>query len=226
MPLSLPKLPMLPLSLPQLPLPPLPLPKLTLPPIPFPMELPLLPSVVMQSVALQSQQWLDSSVNPELAKLYQSQLNPALLGQQSPLKSQEEITQNPPLTLSPCTLSPGLPAKNSPLTQTSDPHRAELHRGRRSSRTRFTEQQLDTLQEVFEATPYPREEEYDRLSALLSLPNRVIVVWFQNARQRARKNQDKVTEDGSEGKNHRQSREKDSSAQLDPDPVSALLCLR
>ncbi|XP_028307221.1 zinc finger homeobox protein 3-like isoform X2 [Gouania willdenowi] len=320
MPLSLPKLPMLPLSLPQLPLPPLPLPKLTLPPIPFPMELPLLPSVVMQSVALQSQQWLDSSVNPELAKLYQSQLNPALLGQQSPLspallgqssqtlmgqtshsspiqttqpcqvsptifdqqtgkrtrtriseeqlsvlrnhfdinslpsdeeinkmstlsclphkvikhwfrntlfkerqrdkdspynfnnppttaleESQEEITQNPPLTLSPCTLSPGLPAKNSPLTQTSDPHRAELHRGRRSSRTRFTEQQLDTLQEVFEATPYPREEEYDRLSALLSLPNRVIVVWFQNARQRARKNQDKVTEDGSEGKNHRQS---------------------
>uniref|UniRef100_A0A7N6AN15 Homeobox domain-containing protein n=1 Tax=Anabas testudineus TaxID=64144 RepID=A0A7N6AN15_ANATE len=79
---------------------------------------------------------------------------------------------------------------------------SKIHRGRRSSRTRFTEQQLETLQEVFEATPYPREEEYDKLSALLSLPNRVIVVWFQNARQRARKNQERGTDDGFEGKNH------------------------
>ncbi|XP_041650621.1 zinc finger homeobox protein 3-like [Cheilinus undulatus] len=323
-------LPMLPLSLPQLPMPSLTLPKLPLPPIPFPMELPLLPPVVMQSVALQSKPWLDSNVNPELAKLYQSQLNqaallgqqpqlnptlvpqqsqlspalqiqppqlnPVLLGQKtqpnpiqtgqqpqvSPtileqgkrtrtriteeqlivlrkhfdinsLPSDEEINKmsslcglphkvikhwfrntlfkerqrdkdspynfnNPPVTaleesskemaqtqpfsLSPCSLSPSLPANNSPQPQTADIQREELHKGRRSSRTRFTEQQLETLQGVFEATPYPREEEYDRLSALLSLPNRVIVVWFQNARQRARKNQDRVTDDGLEGKNH------------------------
>ncbi|KAG7216102.1 hypothetical protein INR49_007854 [Caranx melampygus] len=328
-PLTLPKIPMLSLPLPQLPIPPLPLPKLPLPPIPFPMELPLLPPVVMQSVALQPQPWLDSSVNPELAKLYQSQLKPALIGQppqlspallaqQAPLSpallnqppqlnagllaqpsqpspiqtgqqsqvspsileqqqgkrtrtriseeqliilrrhfdinslpSDEEINKisalsglphkvikhwfrntlfkerqrdkdspynfnNPPttaledckeeaaqnqvLTLSPCSLSPGLPTNISPQPQT-DLQRGEPHRGRRSSRTRFTEQQLETLQAVFEATPYPREEEYDRLSALLSLPNRVIVVWFQNARQRARKNQDRGTEDGTEGKN-------------------------
>ncbi|XP_054865006.1 zinc finger homeobox protein 3-like [Amphiprion ocellaris] len=329
-PLSLPKIPMLPLPLPQLPMPPLSLPKLPLPPIPFPMELPLLPPVVMQSVALQPQPWLDANVNPELAKLYQSQLNPALLGQQpqlspallaqqpqlspallgqppqlnpamlgqpsqpSPIQtgqpsqvspsileqqqgkrtrtriseeqltvlrkhfdinslpsdeeinkmsalsglphkvikhwfrntlfkerqrdkdspynfnnppttaledSREEVAQNQPLTLSPCSLSPGLPANTSPQPQTTDLHRGEPHRGRRSSRTRFTEQQLETLQGVFEATPYPREEEYDRLSALLSLPNRVIVVWFQNARQRARKNQDRVADDGLEDRN-------------------------
>uniref|UniRef100_A0A3P8T588 Homeobox domain-containing protein n=1 Tax=Amphiprion percula TaxID=161767 RepID=A0A3P8T588_AMPPE len=102
--------------------------------------------------------------------------------------SREEVAQNQPLTLSPCSLSPGLPANTSPQPQTTDLHRGEPHRGRRSSRTRFTEQQLETLQGVFEATPYPREEEYDRLSALLSLPNRVIVVWFQNARQRAHTN--------------------------------------
>ncbi|XP_040894003.1 zinc finger homeobox protein 3-like [Toxotes jaculatrix] len=328
-PLPLPKIPMLSLPLPQLPIPPLPLPKLPLPPIPFPMELPLLPPVVMQSVALQPQPWLDSSVNPELAKLYQSQLKPALLGQppqlspallaqqsqlspallsqppqlstalmgqpsqpspptgQQPQVSptileqqqgkrtrtriseeqlavlrrhfdinslpsdeeiskmsalsglphkvikhwfrntlfkerqrdkdspynfnnppvtvledcREEVTQNQTLTLSPCSLSPGLPTNISPQPQITDLQRGEPHRGRRSSRTRFTEQQLETLQEVFEATPYPREEEYDRLSALLSLPNRVIVVWFQNARQRARKNQDRGTDDGLEGKN-------------------------
>ncbi|GLD68828.1 zinc finger homeobox protein 3-like protein [Lates japonicus] len=330
-PLPLPKIPMLPLSLPQLPIPSLPLPKLPLPPIPFPMELPLLSPVVMQSVALQSQPWLDTSMNPELAKLYQSQLNPALLGQQpqvspallapqsqlspallsqppqlnpallgqpsqpSPVQTglqpqvspttldqqqgkrtrtriseeqltvlrrhfdinslpsdeeinkmsamsglphkvikhwfrntlfkerqrdkdspynfnnppttaleecREEVAQNQALTLSPCSLSPGLPANISPQSQTTDLQRGEPHRGRRSSRTRFTEQQLETLQGVFEATPYPREEEYDRLSALLSLPNRVIVVWFQNARQRARKNQDRGTDEGLEGKSH------------------------
>ncbi|KAM9377860.1 zinc finger homeobox protein 3-like [Pholidichthys leucotaenia] len=327
-PLPLPKIPMLPLPLPQLPIPPLPLPKLPLPPIPFPMDLPLLPPVVMQSVALQPQPWLDSSVNPELAKLYHSQLNPVLLGQQpqlspallaqqpqlspallgqppqlnpallgqpsqsSPIQAsqqsqvsptipdqqqgkrtrtriteeqltvlrkhfdinslpsdeeinkmstlsglphkvikhwfrntlfkerqrdkdspynfnnppttaleecREEVSQSQHLTLSPCSLSPGLPANTSPQPQTTDLHR-EAHRGRRSSRTRFTEQQLETLQGVFEATPYPREEEYDRLSAVLSLPNRVIVVWFQNARQRARKNQDRGTDDGLDGK--------------------------
>ncbi|MEQ2197250.1 hypothetical protein XENOCAPTIV_026307 [Xenoophorus captivus] len=102
------------------------------------------------------------------------------------------------LTLSPCSLSPELSANPSPQPQMIE----EPQRGRRSSRTRFTEQQLETLQGVFEATPYPREEEYDRLSALLSLPNRVIVVWFQNARQRARKNQDRGIDDGLEGKNH------------------------
>ncbi|XP_019934779.2 zinc finger homeobox protein 3-like [Paralichthys olivaceus] len=318
---SIPKIPMLSLPLPQLPIPPLHLPKLSLPPIPFPMELPLLSPVMMQSVTLQTQPWLDLSMNPELAKLYQSQLNPAMLGQQpqlspallsqtsqlnsallgqpsqlSPIQtgqqpqvspstfeqqqgkrtrtriSEEQLTvlrrhfdinslpsddeinkmsslsglphkvikhwfrntlfkerqrdkdspynfNNPPTTsleegreevvqiqaptLSPCPLSPALPANISPQPQITDIQRGEPHRGRRSSRTRFTEQQLETLQGVFEATPYPREEEYDRLSALLSLPNRVIVVWFQNARQRARKNQDggQGTDDGLEGKN-------------------------
>ncbi|KAM7396627.1 hypothetical protein PAMP_019659 [Pampus punctatissimus] len=330
MSLPLPKIPMLPLPLPQLPLPSLNLPKLPLPPIPFPMELPLLSPVVMQSVALQPQSWLDSSVNPELAKLYQTQINSALLGQQpqlspallaqqpqlnpallgqppqlspallgqqsqpSPIQtgqqpqvsptileqqqgkrtrtriseeqltvlrkhfdintlpsddemnkmsalsglphkvikhwfrntlfkerqrdkdspynfnnppttaleeSREEAAQNQPLSLSPSSLSPGLSAHTSPQPQTTDLQRGEPHRGRRSSRTRFTEQQLETLQGVFEATPYPREEEYDRLSAMLSLPNRVIVVWFQNARQRARKSQDRGTDDGLEGNN-------------------------
>ncbi|XP_034390516.1 zinc finger homeobox protein 3-like [Cyclopterus lumpus] len=306
-PLTLPNIPMLPLALPQLPI----------SHIPFSMDLPLLPSVVMQSVGLQPQPWLDSSVNTELAKLYQSQLSTALLMQQpqlspslqgqhskinntllgepsqhSPIQtgqqpqvsptileqqgkrtrtriSEEQLTvlrkhfdintlpsdeemikmcglsglphkvikhwfrntlfkerqrdkdspynfNNPPtialevsrevaqnqsLSLSPCPLSPGLLAHTFPQTQTTDLLRGETHRGRRSSRTRFTERQLETLQGVFEATPYPREEEYDSLSALLSLPNRIIVVWFQNARQRARKTQDMGTDDGLEGKN-------------------------
>ncbi|XP_072291223.1 zinc finger homeobox protein 3-like isoform X2 [Eucyclogobius newberryi] len=327
MPLSLPKLPMLPLPLSQLQIPPLPLSKLTLPHISFPMD--LLSPVVMQSVALQSQPWLDSNANPDLAKFYQSQVNQALLGQQpqsspsllaqqSPLSpallaqptqlntpllgqasqpspipagqqpqmspsileqqgkrtrtriseeqlailrkrfdinslpSDEEINKmsatsglphkvikhwfrntlfkerqrdkdspynfnNPPttaleesreeeaqshLSVSPSTMSPAI------TSSTTHPQpvelQRELHRGRRSSRTRFTEQQLETLQGVFEPTPYPREEEYERLSALLSLPNRVIVVWFQNARQRARKNQDRGNEEsfGGDSKSH------------------------
>ncbi|XP_029010325.1 zinc finger homeobox protein 3-like [Betta splendens] len=333
--LSLPNMPMLPLPLSQLPIPPLPLPKLPLPTLPFPMDLPLLSPVVMQSVALQTQPWLDSSMNPELAKLYQSQLTPALLGQKpqlspallsqapqltpallsrpsqsSPLQtgqqpqvsptiveqqqgkrtrtriseeqlavlkkhfdinslpsdeeinkissmsglphkvikhwfrntlfkerqrdkdspynfsnppttaleqSREEVVQNETLALSPCSLSPSVTA--SPPQMTPELHRGEIHRGRRSSRTRFTEQQLETLQGVFEATPYPREEEYDRLSALLSLPNRVIVVWFQNARQRARKNQERGSDDGFEGRSQTDNiqRQKDSGYKNEDD---------
>ncbi|XP_061677657.1 zinc finger homeobox protein 3-like [Syngnathoides biaculeatus] len=318
MSVPLPKLPMLPLS--QLSIPPLTLPKLPLPPIPFPMDLPLIPPVVMQSVGLQPQTWLDSSVNPELAKLYQSQLlrqqasissavisqpsqlspallsqpaevntsllnqpvqsssvptgghkpqvSPTLLEQQQSKRTRTRISEeqlailrkhfdinslpsddelntisgqsglphkvikhwfrntlfkerqrdkdspynfnNPPTTaleesreevaqtMSPSSPSPP-PTDMSHQTHSVDIQRSNTHRGRRSSRTRFTEKQLDMLQGFFETTPYPREEEYDRLSALLSLPNRVIVVWFQNARQRARKSQDRMADDGIEG---------------------------
>ncbi|KAJ6652494.1 hypothetical protein lerEdw1_011464 [Lerista edwardsae] len=59
---------------------------------------------------------------------------------------------------------------------------------RRSSRTRFTDYQLRVLQDFFDANAYPKDDEFEQLSALLSLPTRVIVVWFQNARQKARKN--------------------------------------
>uniref|UniRef100_A0A8C6WID0 Homeobox domain-containing protein n=1 Tax=Neogobius melanostomus TaxID=47308 RepID=A0A8C6WID0_9GOBI len=133
-------------------------------------------------------------------------------------ESREEDTQSQSLTISPSSMSPALTSASS-QPQPVELQR-ELHRGRRSSRTRFTEQQLETLQGVFEATPYPREEEYERLSALLSLPNRVIVVWFQNARQRARKSQDRGNEGalGGESKSH-----SDNLAHRSPAPLQALL---
>uniref|UniRef100_A0A8C4IEP3 Zinc finger homeobox protein 3 n=1 Tax=Dicentrarchus labrax TaxID=13489 RepID=A0A8C4IEP3_DICLA len=121
--------------------------------------------------------------------------HPALLAQQPQLSP---ALQGQPPQLS--TVLVGQPSQHSPI-QTGQQPQVKPHRGRRSSRTRFTEQQLETLQTMFEATPYPREEEYDRLSAMLSLPNRVIVVWFQNARQRARKSQDRGTDDELDGKN-------------------------
>ncbi|KAJ7313144.1 hypothetical protein JRQ81_004416 [Phrynocephalus forsythii] len=58
---------------------------------------------------------------------------------------------------------------------------------RRFSRTKFTEFQSQALQSFFESSAYPKDGEVERLSSVLSLPNRVIVVWFQNARQKARK---------------------------------------
>uniref|UniRef100_A0A3P9JGQ1 Homeobox domain-containing protein n=1 Tax=Oryzias latipes TaxID=8090 RepID=A0A3P9JGQ1_ORYLA len=155
-------------------IPPLTLPKLPLPPIPFPMDLPLLPPVVMQSMALQTQPWLDSNLNPELAKLYQSQLNKAILGPQPHLSTALLAHQ---------------PSHPSPIPQ-----------GKRT-RTRISEEQVSILRKHFDINSLPKEE-YDRLSALLSLPNRVIVVWFQNARQRARKNQDRGPDDGFEVKNN------------------------
>lgn len=68
--------------------------------------------------------------------------------------------------------------------------------GKRANRTRFTDYQIKVLQEFFENNAYPKDDDLEYLSKLLALSPRVIVVWFQNARQKARKvyeNQPPVT---------------------------------
>ncbi|XP_022237643.1 zinc finger homeobox protein 3-like isoform X1 [Limulus polyphemus] len=68
--------------------------------------------------------------------------------------------------------------------------------GKRANRTRFTDYQVKILQEFFETNAYPKDDNLDYLSKLLNLSPRIIVVWFQNARQKARKmyeNQPPVT---------------------------------
>ena len=72
--------------------------------------------------------------------------------------------------------------------------------GKRANRTRFTDYQIKVLQEFFESNAYPKDDDLEYLSKLLNLSPRVIVVWFQNARQKARKvyeNQPAVSEDDS-----------------------------
>lgn len=59
--------------------------------------------------------------------------------------------------------------------------------GKRANRTRFTDYQIKVLQEFFENNAYPKDDDLEYLSKLLGLNPRVIVVWFQNARQKARK---------------------------------------
>jgi len=71
--------------------------------------------------------------------------------------------------------------------------------GKRANRTRFTDYQIKVLQEFFENNAYPKDDDLEYLSKLLALSPRVIVVWFQNARQKARKvyeNQPPVTGSG------------------------------
>ncbi|KAK3099202.1 hypothetical protein FSP39_000960, partial [Pinctada imbricata] len=58
---------------------------------------------------------------------------------------------------------------------------------KRANRTRFTDYQIKVLQEYFEQNAYPKDDELHHLSQVLNLSPRVIVVWFQNARQKARK---------------------------------------
>ncbi|KAB0392204.1 hypothetical protein E2I00_018503, partial [Balaenoptera physalus] len=53
--------------------------------------------------------------------------------------------------------------------------------------TKFTEFQTQALQSFFETSAYPKDGEVERLASLLGLASRVVVVWFQNARQKARK---------------------------------------
>uniref|UniRef100_A0A8C4N8C6 Zinc finger homeobox 3b n=1 Tax=Eptatretus burgeri TaxID=7764 RepID=A0A8C4N8C6_EPTBU len=65
---------------------------------------------------------------------------------------------------------------------------------RRLSRTRFSDHQLRVLQEFFDANAYPKEDEIEQLSSVLGLGARIIVVWFQNTRQKARKNYENQAE--------------------------------
>lgn len=77
--------------------------------------------------------------------------------------------------------------------------RQEFSGGKRSSRTRFTDYQLRLLQDFFDANAYPKDDEFEQLSNLLNLPTRVIVVWFQNARQKARKSYENQGDGGKDG---------------------------
>ena len=70
---------------------------------------------------------------------------------------------------------------------TPQPPGSANHQGKRANRTRFTDYQIKVLQEFFENNAYPKDDDLEYLSKLLSLSPRVIVVWFQNARQKARK---------------------------------------
>jgi len=58
---------------------------------------------------------------------------------------------------------------------------------RRTNRTRFTNHQMNVLQDFFEKNAYPKDDELESLSKQLDLSPRVIVVWFQNGRQKVRK---------------------------------------
>ena len=76
-----------------------------------------------------------------------------------------------------------IPRNPSPQPQGGGPH----SQGKRANRTRFTDYQIKVLQEFFENNAYPKDDDLEYLSKLLNLSPRVIVVWFQNARQKARK---------------------------------------
>ncbi|XP_068234624.1 zinc finger homeobox protein 3 isoform X3 [Palaemon carinicauda] len=78
---------------------------------------------------------------------------------------------------------PHLSFPSAPQTPTS----SSSITGKRANRTRFTDYQIKVLQEFFENNAYPKDDDLEYLSKLLNLSPRVIVVWFQNARQKARK---------------------------------------
>ncbi|XP_044130230.1 zinc finger homeobox protein 2 [Bufo gargarizans] len=71
--------------------------------------------------------------------------------------------------------------------ETEESSRLDRLGHRRFSRTKFSEFQTQALNSFFESSAYPRDSEVEQLSELLGLSGRVVVVWFQNARQKARK---------------------------------------
>jgi AT-binding transcription factor 1 len=94
-------------------------------------------------------------------------LNPLanMMGSQDPQQSNRQVLMHSP----------------TPQSQ------GQSSQGKRANRTRFTDYQIKVLQEFFENNAYPKDDDLEYLSKLLNLSPRVIVVWFQNARQKARK---------------------------------------
>ncbi|KAL8593012.1 hypothetical protein ACOMHN_017942 [Nucella lapillus] len=85
---------------------------------------------------------------------------------------------------------------------------------KRANRTRFSDIQVKLLQEYFEQNAYPKDEELERLSKALGLNPRVIVVWFQNARQKVRK--------GSDTQPSTETKESGSGVPIQKSPTSSL----
>ncbi|XP_692222.4 zinc finger homeobox protein 3 [Danio rerio] len=224
--------------------------------ISIPMELPLFPPLLMPPIPLQALTPpvpvhlppVDAGLTPDLTQLYQQQLTPAMLQQQSKrprtritddqlrvLRQYFDINNSPNEDqIHEMANKSGLPHKvikhwfrntlfkerqrnkdspynfsNPPITTLDDVKvdsrppspelpRQEFYGGKRSSRTRFNDYQLRVLQDFFDANAYPKDDEFEQLSNLLNLSTRVIVVWFQNARQKARKNYENQGEGGKE----------------------------
>jgi len=81
----------------------------------------------------------------------------------------------------------GSNSNQSTPSATPNSNSANNNPGKRANRTRFTDYQIKVLQEFFESNAYPKDDDLEYLSKLLGLSPRVIVVWFQNSRQKARK---------------------------------------
>lgn len=84
-------------------------------------------------------------------------------------------------------ISPGRGPTDFSFSGNSNGSNSSSSSGKRANRTRFTDYQIKVLQEFFENNAYPKDDDLEYLSKLLGLSPRVIVVWFQNARQKARK---------------------------------------
>lgn len=48
----------------------------------------------------------------------------------------------------------------------------------------YNYQQVKVLNDYFEQNAYPKDEEIEKISKFLNLQPRIIVVWFQNMRQK------------------------------------------
>lgn len=127
---------------------------------------------------------MSMDLRTSLAESFSCNLNP-FVNSSSMMPLMPPTSSSPPTSESPH--STGTPS-GTPTPSCSS--------GKRANRTRFTDYQIKVLQEFFETNAYPKDDDLEYLSKLLSLSPRVIVVWFQNARQKARKvyeNQPPVT---------------------------------
>ena len=152
-----------------------------------------IPSSILPQFPPVSHDATSSAASITLNSLLTSQMSKA-----NPLLPPLIPTGFPKLSTSPMPSAPPvrMPELFNPLSSIMSPNDGssrpqtppnQIGQGKRANRTRFTDYQIKVLQEFFENNAYPKDDDLEYLSKLLGLSPRVIVVWFQNARQKARK---------------------------------------
>jgi AT-binding transcription factor 1 len=154
----------------------------------------------MQQLQQQQQQHLQQlkqQLQQQQNMFKEKVIDPSPLKHENPHRESPELSDNDYSNISTSSSIPSTPNHMASFMMTpgsGDDIRPRFeptpyHSGyaKRANRTRFTDYQIKVLQEYFEQNAYPKDDELDHLSQILNLSPRVIVVWFQNARQKARK---------------------------------------
>ncbi|KAL5008639.1 hypothetical protein ScPMuIL_014220 [Solemya velum] len=119
-----------------------------------------------------------------------------LVGETTPENSPptEGNASNSPVTEGDKVPSPTTTISSSTSSPESIPVSSSKPGDKKNTRTKYTPQQINTLEKVFMENPYPDTDEVERLAGEFGVPEGKIRIWFQNKRARWRRRAQNTTQ--------------------------------